>query len=195
MARIGYKIAKYNQIDSTTKKYKTLGTGGVKTFEKVAEETFAPEFNNAELFAFDALAESDYSFNKGTLTLTIVDDDDTLLAELFGSTNSEGEVIRKIDDTTPEFGYGHVITKVVGGTRKYKVEFFPRVKFTKITSDNKSRGENVEFNTSQVEGTVFPLDEAINGNAAGVWEIHKTFDSLSDAESYLDGLLTPNGTV
>ena len=63
MARIGYRIAKYNQIDSTTKKYKTLGTGGVPVFEKVSEETFAPEFNNAELYAFDALQESDYSFN------------------------------------------------------------------------------------------------------------------------------------
>ena len=195
MARIGYRIAKYNQIDSTTKKYKTLGTGGVPVFEKVSEETFAPEFNNAELYAFDALAESDYSFNKGTLTLTIVDDDDTLLAELFGSTNSDGEVTRKIDDSTPEFGYGHIITKVVASVKKYKVEFFPRVKFTKITSDNKSRGESVEFSTSQVEGTVFPLGEAINGNAAGTWEIHKTFSSLSDATSYLDGLLTPSGTL
>lgn len=195
MARIGYRIAKYNQIDSTTKKYKTLGTGGVPVFEKVSEETFAPEFNNAELYAFDALQESDYSFNKGTLTLTIVDDDDTLLAELFGSTNEDGEVTRKIDDSTPEFGYGHIITKVVGGGYKYKVEFFPRVKFTKITSDNKSRGESVEFSTSQIEGTVFPLGEAINGVAAGTWEKHQTFDTLVEAQSYLDGLLTPNGTV
>lgn len=195
MARIGYKIAKYNQIDSTTKKYKTLGTGGVKKFEKVSEETFAPEFNSAELYAFDALAESDYSFNKGTLTLTIADDEDTLLSEIFGNTETDGEVVQKIDDTTPEFGYGHVIPKIVNGSRKYKVEFFPRVKFTKITSDNKARGESVEFNTSQLEGTVFPLDEAINGNSAGVWEIHKTFDTLSAAESYLDTLLTPASSV
>lgn len=88
-------------------------------------------------------------------------------------------------------GYGHVIPKMVGGVRKYKVEFFPRVKFTKITSDNKSRGASLEFSTSSIEGTVFPLESELNGVAAGVWEKHQTFATLQEAETYLDDLLTP----
>ena len=196
MARIGFKKAKYNEIDYTTKKYKTLGTSGkVPEFLPVVDESFAPEFNSAELYGNDALQESDESFNKGTLTITITDDDDEFLANLFGSTNSSNEITRKIDDTVPEMGYGHIIPKIVGGTRKYKVEFFPRVKFSKITSDNKTRAESVEFSTSQVEGTVYALGETINNLAAGTWEIHKTFNSLSDAEDYLDELLTPAATV
>ena len=74
--------------------------------------------------------------------------------------------------------------------------FVTRVKFTKATSDNKSKGASVEFSTTSVEATVFPLSEAINGLPAGTWEKHKTFSSLTDAESYLNGLLTPsNGSV
>ena len=196
MARIGFRLAKYNEIDSTTKKYKTLGTGGtVPEFEKVVDESFAPEFNSAELYGNDALQESDYSFNKGTLTITITDDDDAFLAKLFGNTISNGEVTKKIDDSVPEMGYGHIIPKVVGGEKKFKVEFFPRVKFNSITSDNKTRGESVEFSTSQVTGTVFPLSEAINGNAAGTWEKHQTFDTLAAATTYLDELLTPVASV
>ena len=189
MARIGFKKAKYNKIVGNT--YATLTDSKVPVFEKVIDEKFAPEYNNAELYANDTLAESDYSFKKGTLSLTIADDNDELCAELFGNTNEDGEVTSTIEDTIPEFAYGHIIPKMVGGARMYKVEFFPRVKFTKITSDNKTRGESVEFNTTALEATVYPLDTVINGMAIGTWEKHKTVETLAEAETYLDGLLTP----
>jgi phi13 family phage major tail protein len=191
MARIGFKKAKYNRIDGD--KYATLTDNKVPDFEKVVDEKFAPEFNTAELYANDSLAESDYTFKKGPLTITVADDNDKFCAELFGNkVDTDGtEVTSNIDDIAPEFGYGHIIPKVVEGVRKYKVEFFPRVKFTKITSDNKTKGENVEFSTSTIEGTVFPLDKAINGLKVGDWEKHQTFATLQEAETYLDTLLTP----
>lgn len=191
MARIGFKNAKYNKISGNS--YASLPSNTVPVFEKVIDEKFAPEYNTAELYANDGIAESDYSFKKGTLSLTVADDDDKLCAELLGNTISTSgeEVTSNIEDTAPEFGYGHIIPKMVGGARKYKVEFFPRVKFTKITSDNKTRGEGVEFSTTSIEGTVMPLETAINGLKVGDWEKHKTFATLTEAETYLDGLLTP----
>ena len=188
MARIGFKKAKYNKIVDDA--YAPLPEGGVPLFEKVIDEKFAPEYNNAELYANDGLAECDYSFKKGTLSLTVADDNDELCAELFGNANEDGEVTSTIEDSIPEFGYGHIIPKIVNGERAFKVEFFPRVNFTKITSDNKTRGENMEFSTTSLEGTVFPLDTELNGMKAGTWEKHKTFATLTEAEAYLDGLLT-----
>lgn len=191
MARIGFKKAKYNKIDGD--KYATLTDNKVPVFEKVVDEKFAPEFNTAELYANDSLAESDNTFKKGALTLTVADDNDKLCAELLGNAvdTESSEVTSNINDTAPEFGYGHIIPKIVDGVRKYKVEFFPRVKFTKITSDNKTKGESVEFSTSSVEGTVYPLEKAINGLKFGDWEKHNTFATLEEAETYLDKLLTP----
>ena len=189
MARIGFKKAMYNQIVGNS--YKALGTGGVPVFEKVIDEKFAPEYNNAELYANDALAECDYSFKKGTLSLTIADDKDELCAELFGNEIKDGEVTSKITDNAPEFAYGHIIPKIVGGVRAYKVEFFPRVKFTEISGDNKTRAESVEFGTTSLKGIVYPVDTVINGIASGVWEKHQTFETLAEAETYLTGLLTP----
>ena len=191
MARIGFKKAKYNKISGNT--YNEVKGGAVPVFEKVIDEKFAPEYNTAELYANDGIAECDYSFKKGTLSLTVADDDDTLCATILGNsvTTDGGEVTSNIEDAAPEFGYGHIIPKMVGGVRKYKVEFFPRVKFTKITSDNKTRGESVEFSTTAIEGTVFPLESAINGLKIGDWEKHKTFATLQEAETYLDELLTP----
>lgn len=191
MARIGFKKAKYNAISGDT--YKALTDSKVPVFEKVVDEKFAPEYNTAELYANDGIAESDYSFKKGTLSITIADDDDKFIAELFGNkiATEGGEVTSNIEDVAGEFGYGHIIPKMVSGGRKYKVEFFPRVKFTKVTSDNKTRGESAEFSTTALEGTVMPLDKAINGLKIGDWEKHQTFASLEEAETYLDGLLTP----
>lgn len=189
MARIGFKKAKYNKIAGNT--YATLTDSAVPEFEKVVDEKFAPEYNSAELYANDGLAESDYSFKKGTLSITVADDNDELCAELLGNTDTDGEVTSNVNDVAPEFGYGHIIPKMVNSVRKYKVEFFPRVKFTKVTGDNKTRGENVEFGTTSIEGTVFPLETAINGLAVGDWEKHQTFDTLAEAETYLNGLLTP----
>ena len=191
MARIGFKKAKYNKIVGD--KYATLTDNKVPEFEKVVDEKFAGEFNTAELYANDGLAETDYSFKKGTLSLTVADDDDKFVAELLGNTVAEdgAEVTSSIEDVAPEFGYGHIVPKMVGGARQYKVEFFPRVKFTKVTTDNKSRGESVEFGTTAIEGTVMPLEVAFNGMAVGVWEKHQTFATLAEAENYLNGLLTP----
>ena len=189
MARIGFRKAKYNLIDGD--KYKALTGSKVPEFEKVVDEKFAPEYNTAELYANDALCESDYSFKKGTLSLTVADDDDTFVAEIMGNTVSTGEVVSSVDDTAPEMGYGHILPKLVNNVKKYKVEFFPRVKFTKVTTDNKTRGESVEFSTTAIEGTVYPLEKAVNGLAVGTWEKHQTFATLAEAETYLDGLLTP----
>ena len=156
------------------------------------DEKFSPEYNNAELYANDGLAESDYSFKKGGLSVTVADDDDKFIAEIFGNEmKEEGEVTKTIDDTAPEFGYGHIVPKMVGGVKKYKAEFFPRVKWTKITTDNKTRGEGVEFGTTALEGTVMPLETEVNGLKVGTWEKHQTFATLAEAETYLDGLLTP----
>ena len=190
MARIGFKKGKYNKIDPQTKKYAAV-TGTVPCLEKVIDEKFSAEYNTAELYADDVLAECDYSFKKGSLAITVANDDDTKEAELMGNTITEDEVVKAVGDTAPEFGYGHIVTKMVNGVRKYKVEFFPRVKWTKITTDAKTRGESVEFGTTSIEGTVFPLDAEFNGMAAGTWEKHQTFATEADAESYLDACLTP----
>lgn len=196
MARIGFKKGKFNTIDQETNKYSALVNSTVPKLEKVIDEKFAPEYNNAELYADDALAESDYSFKSGTLTITVANDDDTKESTLMGNSISTGanagEVTKNVNDSAPEFGYGHIVTKMISGVKKYKVEFFPRCKCTKITTDAKTRGENIEFGTTTIEAKVYALETAMNGFAVGDWEKHKTFDTEAAAETYLDTLLTPS---
>lgn len=196
MARIGFKKAKYNLFDSSTGKYKALKDDKVPMFEKVVDEKFSAEFNSAELYGNDTLVESDYTFKSGTLSITICDDEDTFCAELLGNTiatdTESGEVRQNVNDTAPYIGYGHIVPKKVNGVSKYKVEFFPKVKVTSITTEASTKGDSPEFKTTSLEAKVYAVDTAIGKAVEGDWEIHKTFSTLAEAETYLDGLLTPS---
>lgn len=203
MARVGLRSAMFNEIDTTTNKYKELEGNKVPKLERIIDEKFAPEYNSAELYADDVLAESDYSFKKGTLTITVADDDDDIEMQFMGYAMSNGEntpIVKSVNSKGKEFGYGHIVTKLVNGVKKFKVEFFPRVRWTKITTDGKTKGEGVEFGTTTIEGVVMPLEKPFMfsilkendfaGNV-GDWEVHHTYDTLLEAEALLISLLTP----
>ena len=86
--------------------------------------------NDAKLYADDALAESDKTFQSGTVTLGIDDEDDAILATLLGHEIVNGEMVRNAYDTAPYVGLGRVITKIVGGVYKYKVEFLNSLRYS-----------------------------------------------------------------
>lgn len=143
--------------------------------------------NEAKLFADDGLAESDTSFQSGTVTLGIDDDNDQMMATLLGHSITDGEIERNGDDVAPYVGLGRIITKMVGGVYKYKVEFLRKVKFAEPSQDDNTRGETLEFGTSTIEGQISKL-------ADGRWSASKTFNTMTEAQEYLNsffGSATP----
>lgn len=135
--------------------------------------------NDAKLFADDSLAESDTSFQSGTVTMGIDDEDDTTLATLLGHTVTNGEIVRNDYDVAPYVGLGRIVTKMVNGVYKYKVEFLYKVKFAEPSQENNTKGESVEFGTSEIEGQISTL---ANGN----WSATKTFNTMTEAQAYLN---------
>ena len=135
--------------------------------------------NDAKLYADDALAESDSTFQSGTVTLGIDDEDDVMLATLLGHQITDGQIVRNAYDTAPYVGLGRIVTKIVGGVYKYKVEFLKKVKFAEPSQENDTKGESVEFGTSEIEGLVATL-------ANGDWSDSKTFNTMAEAQAYLE---------
>ena len=143
--------------------------------------------NDAKLYADDALAEADTTFQSGTVTLGIDDEDDVTLATLLGHQIVDGEMTRNAQDTAPYVGLGRVITKIVGGVYKYKVEFLKKVKFSEPSQENNTKGVSVEFGTSEIEGLVSSL-------ANGDWSASRTFNTMTEAQAFLNsffGSATP----
>ena len=178
MARIGLKYLRYSPLDEQD------NVTTPSNFGKAVDCKVSIEKNNAELYADDGVAESDYSFKKGTVALTVDEDDDTVFAKVLGHIISkDGEMVRNADDVAPYVAIGRILTKLVSGVKKYKVEFLHKVKFAEPNTDEKTKGESIEFGTSAIEGAVHKL-----GN--GDWSKTKTFTSYEEASAYLDGLLT-----
>lgn len=182
MAKIGLKNFKYSILDEDDKVTTPASLG------KAVSCKVSIDKNEAVLYADDGVAESDYSFKKGTITLEVDDDADTVFAALLGhtvtsETSNKDEVVRNANDSAPYVAVGRILTKIVNGVRKYKVEYLCKVKFKEPDADETTKGESVEFKTSSIEGAIVAL-------ANGDWSKTKTFTDYTSAETYLTGLLT-----
>ena len=176
MAGIGLKNFKYAKLNEDGKTY-----GEIKTLAGAIESKVTLDLSEASLYANDTLKEQVSLFKSGTLTAGIDDDDDSVFAELLGKTVDEetGVVTSNTEDLPIYVGFGHIVSKIVNGEKKYKVEFFPKVKFKPFIPDSKTKGDSLEFTTPSVEATIFENDN-------GDWEKHSVCDTESEANTLLE---------
>lgn len=181
MSKIGLNNFRYSKL--TEGSDGTAYYDGAKKPAKAVSCKVDVTTNSASLYADDAIAETDNSFGGGTVTIGIDDEDVNTMADLLGHTVSEeGEMVRNSNDTAPYVGLGRVVVKMVGGVYKYKVEFLYKVKFSEPSQEDNTKGESVEFTTSELEGTVATLEN-------GDWSKTKTFGTKTEAITYLEGLM------
>ena len=67
------------------------------------------------------------------------------MATLLGHQITDGNMVRNSSDTAPYVGLGRIITKMVGGVYKYKVEFLNKVKFSEPSQDDNTKGESLDI--------------------------------------------------
>lgn len=185
MAKIGLKNFVYSHL--TENETGTASYDGVKTPAKAVSCKVSVSTSSAKLYADDALAESDTSFSGGTVTLGIDNDDDKTMADILGHTIDEkGEMVRNANDIAPYVGIGRIVVKLVNGKKAYKVEWISKVKFSEPSQDEKTKGENLEFDTTELEGTISTLKD-------GTWSRTHTFDTEEAAKTYLNSLAAKVG--
>lgn len=177
MAKIGLKNFLYGML--TEAPDGTPSYGVAKKPAKAITCNVDISNNDAKLYADDGLAEADTTFQSGTITVGIDDEDDVTMADMLGHEIANGEMIRNADDVAPYMGFGRIITKIVNNSTKYKVEFLYKVKMSEPSQSNNTKGESVEFGTSELSGIVAKL---ANGN----WSATKTFNTFAEAQTYLE---------
>lgn len=179
MAKIGLQNFLFGLLTEASDGTATYGEG-IKPAKAISCNVSITN-NDGKLYADDALAETDTSFQSGTCTMGIDDEDLNTMATLLGHEITEGEIVRNSMDVAPYVGLGRIVTKMINGVYKYKVEFLHKVKFSEPSQEDNTKGENVEFGTSEIEGTIATL-------ADGNWSKAKTFDTMAEARTYLSGL-------
>ena len=183
MAKIGLNNLWYGHL--TEGLDGTPSYAGALSFGKAISCNVEITNNEAMLYADDTLAESDTSFNNGTMTLGVDEDSEAVFADVLGHTvDSNGAVVKTSSDTAPYVGVGRVITKMVNGAYKYKAEFIYKVKFAEPSAEDTTKGESVEFATPEIEGTIASLSDN-----KGTWSTSKTFDTKADAVDFIKNIL------
>ena len=185
MAKIGLSnliYANLTEADNGTPSY-----DGAKTLGKAVSANVSITNNSATLYADDVLAESDTSFQTGTITCGVDEDADATCAPLLGHTNTEGVVVKNATDTAPWVGVGRIITKMVSGVYYYKAEVLYKVKFSEPSQDDSSKGESIEFRTPEIEGTIATL-------ANGKWCTSQTFTTKANALAFIQGIFANSVT-
>ena len=180
MAKIGLNNFWYSHL--TEAQDGTPTYNGAKNLGKAVSCSVSITNNSATLYADDALAESDTSFQNGTMTLGVDDDREATFADLLGHTvTEEGEVISNSNDIAPWVGVARIIVKMVNNVRLYKVVILNKVKFSEPSDDENTKGESVEFSTPSIEGTVATL-------ANGDWKDVKTFSTKDEALAFIQSV-------
>jgi len=156
--------------------YKSATTEGV--IAKAIQADIAITSNDVKLYADDAVAETDKSFQSGTITLGIDDLSDTIQADLLGHSVSSGEITAGRNDVAPYVGVGFYGVKRVSGADKFRAVWLRKVQFAEPADANETRGETTVFSTPVLEGTIM-LDDT------GNWKDEKTFDTAAEAIVYL----------
>lgn len=182
MAQIGLTNLWYGLL--TEAEDGTPSYAGAKSFGKAVSAKVDVSTNDATLYADDALAESDNSFQSAKVTLGVADDDMTIFAEILGHKVAEsgGEMVRSAEDAAPWVGLGRVVTKMVNGKYVYKGEFLYKVRFAEPSQEDNTKGESVDFSTPEIEGTAATL-------ANGDWSAAQVFDTKSAAVEWVKGKL------
>lgn len=185
MASIGLRRFRYAPLNEDEETYGTIGTLG-----GAIESKISLNIAEAKLNADDITKEKASEFIDGALTMGVDDDDDSIFSPLLGEktetykTSDEKEVpvyVSNTEDVPKYFGFGQVVPKMINHKRVYKVEWFPKVQFKPYVTDKKTKGDSLEFTTPSIEGTIF-ADK--NNN----WRKKATFDSETDANTFLDSL-------
>jgi phi13 family phage major tail protein len=178
MALIGLNNFWYSKL--TEAQDGTPTYDGAKSLGKAVSCSVSITNNSASLYADDALAESDTSFQSGTVTLGVDDDREATFADLLGhEIDSEtGEVVYNSNDTAPWVAVGRILVKMVNNVKLYKAMILYKVKFADISEEENTKGESLEFSTPSIEGTIAQL-------ANGDWKTAQTFATKAEALAYI----------
>lgn len=152
------------------------------------------EDNN--LYADNAIAETDRSFAGGTLTLSTDDLSQEVAKAILGLTETaitgiEGvtdtsvkELVYDDTQTTPYLGVGFIVKKKVSGAYKWRAVVLSKVMFSVPADAATTQGESIEWQVPELSATIMRDDSATH-----MWKREATFTTEAQAEAYIKARL------
>lgn len=182
MAKIGLKYPVAAQLGEGNE----YETGFV--IAKAITASVTPNNNDATLFADDAAAETDKSFQSAGFSLNIDDLTQKVYSDLLGHTyraagtedpRTPETVIASSNDVAPFFGVGFYGKIQRNNKPYYQAKWLKKVQFSEPTDETNTKGESTEFQTPTIEGTAYQLED-------GTWKEQAEFATEAEARTWLE---------
>ena len=183
MAVIGLSKPYYGiySVSGTTVSYADGAVMGITTAANIEIDT--TEDNN--LYADNAIAETDRSFAGGTLTLSTDDLSQDVAKAILGVTDtSVKELVYDDTQTTPYLGVGFIVKKKVGGAYKWRAVVLSKVMFSVPADAATTQGESIEWQVPELSATIMRDDSETH-----MWKREATFTTEAQAEAYIKARL------
>ena len=197
MAKIGLskpRGAIYNASGSTVT-YATSQLIGKYTGFTLSIES--SDDNN--LYADNAVAETDPMFNGGTATLTTDDLAPAVMASMFGLASEAIDTttadslwyVWNDTQTIPYMGIGGVIKRKLGGVISYQAFVLPKVQFVNPALALSTQGQTITWQTQDITANIFRSDSSDHR-----WFMMSSmFDTEDEADAVVAAFLsTPDET-
>lgn len=144
------------------------------------------------LYADNAIAESERLFAGGTLTLKPDELEQAISKALLGVKESALETLEGISDTsvkeliydddqvTPNVGVGFIIKKQVNGALRWRAVVLTKVMFSIPADAATTQGESIEWQVPELSATIQRDDSEKHS-----WKKEATFTTETQAETYI----------
>lgn len=177
----------------------TCSTAGVVSYSSGTIIGKAVEFSTSieaaednNLYADNAIAETDSTFGGGTLTISTDDLSQSASALILGITPSNitigtstvSELVYDDDMVPPNLGYGTIVKKKVGGAYKYRGVVLTKIKFNVPDEAATTQGETIEWQTPTLTATIMRDDSSKHQ-----WKREALFDTEAEAVAYVETIL------
>lgn len=186
MAKIGLSKPYYAKYVNTNGVVSYTG-GGI--FAKAIEFSASIESgDDNNLYADNAIAETDRSFSSGTVSVTTDDIEQEASSVVLGITPKQitvgedqvTELVYDDDMEAPDLGFGIIIKKKVKGVYKWRAVILHKIKFDIPEDAAVTQGEKIEWQKPTIEGTIMRDDSDKHA-----WKSEATLNTEALAESYI----------
>jgi len=147
------------------------------------------EYANNPLYGDDKIVDDDNGMTGMTISFEstgLTDAERKMLfgEEDYGTSGVSGQWVS--DNETPWGGFGYIRKMRDNGTKKFEAWWTLKIKFQEETQATNTKQGAIQWNTPTLNGRAAGLD--VDGTDKQRFQLHKSFDTITAAKSWLNAL-------
>lgn len=176
----------FGSDEETSDALPTYDSTKTAELSELVSVTATPSISEGKLYANNQLSEYAAEFAEGTIDAEVKDVSPENAALLYGATyDSEGNTLTYRDNDSAPYGCFHFISNIQNDNVKYyEAHFYPKVKAKRGDLSAKTKEGSITFSVPKVSFVW-------SSPKCGQYELVERFTSLSDADAWISGLISP----